>query len=169
MRSAGNVFLGAVDDLDLEFRADELRLAAGDAERNAASVLVLDHAHGREPAADGDAFGLRLLDLVLVRLHLVDIEYRRQRDLGAVFRRHRRCVVGEMPGDRELGEIRRLGMPDVAQAPRDRRDVDRRVTAADDDDVLADVAQPAVVEGLEERGGGDDVRRVAAGGRQRAP
>ena len=53
------------------------------------------------------------------------------------------------------------------EAPRDRRHVDRRVAAADDHDALADVLQPAVVERLQERRGGDDVGRVAAGHRQR--
>ena len=108
MRSAGNVLLGAFDDLDLELRADELRLALRDPQRDAAAVSVLDHADRRQPAADRDAFRLRLLDLVLVRLHLVDVEHRRQRDLGALLRRHRRHVVGHVAGDRELREVGRL-------------------------------------------------------------
>ena len=77
-------------------------------------------------------------------------------------------VVRQVAGDRALGEVGRLGVLDVAEAARDGGDVDRGVAAADHHHALADVAQAAVVEGLQERGGGHHVGRVAAGHRQRA-
>ena len=67
-----DVFFGAGDLLDLEPAADDLGLAADHAQRRGAAVGAAHHRHRRQAAADGDAFGQRLLDLVLVGLHLVD-------------------------------------------------------------------------------------------------
>ena len=66
-----------------------------------------------------------------------------------------------------LGAVALVHLVDVAQAPRHGGDVDRGVAAADHDDALADVLHAAVVEGLQERGGGDAVGRVGAFHRQR--
>ncbi len=162
-----DVAFGAFLDLDLEPRADHLGLALCQSQRGRATIGSAHDAHRRQAALDVDAFGLRLLDLVLVGLHAVDGEHRRQRDLGALLDRDLRDIVRHVAGDRAF-EVGRLGVLDVAEAPRHGRDVDRRVAAADDHDALADMAQPPVVERPQERGGGDDVRRLGIGDRQRA-
>jgi hypothetical protein len=56
----------------------------------------------------------------------------------------------------------------VAEAARNGGDVHRGVAAAHHDHALADVLQAAVVEGLEEGRGGNDVGRCRTFGRQRA-
>jgi hypothetical protein len=71
-----------------------------------------------------------------------------------------------MAGD---GVLRSVGLDlvDVAQAAGHGGDVDRGVAAADHHHALADVLQAAVVEGLQEGGGGDHVGRLGAFHRQR--
>ena len=60
-----------------------------------------------------------------------------------------------------------MHLVDVAQAPRHGGHVDGRVAPADDDDAPAHMLHAAVVESLEESGGGDAVRRLRAFDRQR--
>jgi len=59
-----------------------------------------------------------------------------------------------------------MHLVDMAEPPRHGGDVDRGVAAADHDHTFAHVQHAAVVEGLQEGGGGDDVGRVAAFHRQ---
>ena len=164
----GDVFLGALDDLDLEFGPDELRLALRHAQRRGAAVGIAHHHHRREAAANGDAFGLCLLDFVLVRLHFFNPEHRGERHFGALLGRDRGDVVARVAGDRVFRAVLLARLLDVAEAPRHGGDVDRGVAAADDHHALADMAHAAVVERLQERGRGDDVRRLVARAGQRA-
>ncbi len=166
----GDVFFGAGDLLHVEFAADDPGLAAGhDAQRRWRGRRHRRmHGHRRQPAADGDAFGQRVLDLVLAGLHLVDREDRGQRDLGAHARRQRGGVVRGEAADHVLGPVALVHLVDVAEAPGHGGDVDRGVAAADHDHALADMLHAAVVEGLQEGRGGDDVGRLGAVDRQRA-
>ena len=158
----GDILLGAFDHFDLEFRPDELRLARRHAQRDRAARRIPHHHHRRETAADGDALGLRLLDLVLVRLHLVDAEHRGKRHFGTLLGRNCGDVMARVACDRVFRAILLARLFDVTQAPRHGGDVDRSVAAADHHHALAHMAHAAVVERLQKRGGGDDVRRLVA-------
>ena len=134
-----DVLLGAFGHLDLEAPTHDLGFAPGNPQRDRAAARVLDHADRRQSAANRDALGGCLLDLVPVGLHAVDAEHRRQRHLGTVLGRHRRRVVREVPADGEFRKIGGMRVLDVAEASRHRRDVDGGIAAADDDDAPADV------------------------------
>jgi hypothetical protein len=126
--------------------------------------------HRHQAAADRDALGLRLLDLMAVGLHLVDTEHRGQRHLAALLGRHLGHVVGHPAAEHRV-EVGRVAALDVPQPPRHRGHVDRGVAAAHHHHTFAHVLQAAVVEGLQEGGGRDHVGCIAAacavGNRQR--
>ena len=99
---------------------------------------------------------------MLVRLHPVDREHRGEHHLRALPGRNLGDVMCGVAGDGALGAVRLAGVHDVAEAPRDSDDVDRGVAAADDNHAFADVAHAPVVERLQKRGRGHDVRRLIA-------
>ena len=161
-----DVFLRALDVLDLQLAAGDLGLAADHAQGGGAAVGAAHHADRRVAAADGDAFGQGVLDLVPGGLHLVDREDGGQRHLGALLGRDRGDVVRHVAGNGVLGAVAGVDLVDVAQATGHGGHVDGGVTAADHHHALAHVAQAAVVEGLEEGGGGHAVGCVGAFDRQ---
>ncbi len=164
-----DVLLGALDHLDLELRADELRLALRDPQRGGAAVLVLARRRRarcrrgsrclRPAPARSRAWPPSSSSMVNTEVSVTS---------APCVRRDRRHVVREVAGDRELGDSR-SGFA-FSMWPR------RRATEATSIEVspppttttrLPTWRSRPVVEGLEERRRGDAVRRVAAGHRQR--
>jgi hypothetical protein len=163
-----DVLLGAGQHLQVEPAADHLRFALRHAQRGGAAVGAAQHGHRGPAAADHDAFAQRVLHLVPAGLHLLDREDRGQRHLGALAARDQRRVVCGVAGDGHLRPVGLVHLVDMAQAARHGGDVDRGVAAADHHHALAHMLHAAVVEGLQEGGGGDDVGRPGALHRQRA-
>src|SRR5271165_112078 len=66
-------------------------------------------------------------------------------------------------------DVVRVGLTDMAETARDRRDVDRGVAAADDHDTHRRREDPAAIEGVEEFDAGDAVLSICSRNRQRTP
>ena len=162
-----DVLFAAFDIFDLQLAAGDLGFTLHHAQCGGTAIGIAHDADRHQAALDVDAFGQRLLDLVLVGLHLVDVEYRSQCHFRALLGGNIGDILRHASGDGMFG-IGRFGVRDMAQTARDGRHVDGSIAAADDYDAFADVLQTSVVERLQERGCGDHVRGFAIGDRQRA-
>ena len=80
-----DILLAACDGLDLQFAARHFGFTLRHAQRRSTAIRAAHDADRRQAAANVDAFGQRLRDLVLVGLHLVDVEHRSQRHVRALF------------------------------------------------------------------------------------
>ena len=145
-----DIFLGAFNVFDVQAPADQFGFTANDTQPDRTAVVGAQHFDRCQPAANGNALGHRLLDLVLVGLHLVDVEDRRQRHLGTKLGGDFRHIVSDISQDGRFRTITFMGAIDVPKSTRDRGDVNRGVATADDHDAFTDVLHAAIVKRTQE-------------------
>ena len=159
---------------DLVFRAvDRLRhgslhRALAHAQRPGPAVFALYDFQRHDRALDVDALALGVFTLVLGRRHLLDREQRGQRDFRALAPQRAGDVVRRVAEGRCVMRVVLMRGVDMAEAARDRGDVDRRIAAADDHDFLRGRKHPTTVERVEKFDAGDAILRIRPRHGQRA-